>query len=225
MRFVSLIGALALLQAGQVTTNPSIRIYNAARCGPDVKLDYLLDGAPVATAIAGDSISGPFIPKDPKKATLAIRKAAATDSLLEVPLDASAADHVLVLCGDPEKGLEYADLSVKLAPEADQQPRINVVSAIPADEAGGPVDVYVIKPNDKIDTATPMAKALAYKASASIPMPPGTYTIITTKAGAKDIIATSDLIDARLLDRRAAILIPKLGEQPDKIVLVNFQQT
>jgi hypothetical protein len=228
MRFISLLGALALLQAGQDTSKtiakpgPTIRIYNAAHCGPDVKLDYLLDGEPVVSALAADSISGPFSPKDPKKALLAIRKSGATESLLELPVDASTSDHVLVLVGDPEKKLECADLSIKLLPEADGQPRINVLSAIPKDEQGGDVDIYVLGANDKADSAMPMAKAIAYKASASIPVPPGTYTVVVTKAGSKDVIATSEPIEAKAKDRRAAILIPKLGENPDKVVFVSL---
>lgn len=71
----------------------------------------------------------------------AVRKADGAESLLELPADASTSDHVLVLVGDPEKGLECADLSLKLAPEADQQPGTNVVSVIPKDEAGDAIDV------------------------------------------------------------------------------------
>jgi len=228
MRFASLMVAVALVQAGQVKnqvppkTVPTIRIYNAIQSGPDVKLDILLDGSPVASAVAADTLSGPFMPKDPKNVKLAIKKAEGTDSLLELPVDASSQDHILVVLGDPDKKLDVADLPVKAVLATVGKSSINILSVIPKDDAGDDIDVYVLGPADKLETATPAAKAVAYKSSTSIYVPPGVYTVVVTKTGVKDTLVQSGPIDAKENAREAVLALPKISGKPNKVQLINL---
>jgi len=228
MRLMSLLATVALLQAGQVTTQtsrkpgPNVWIYNAVQSGPEVKLDLLLDGASVASAVSNDSLSGPFSPKDPKAAVVAVRKAEGTASLLEVPLNTTETDHVLALVGDPDKKVDFVDLGIKITPETNGQPRISVLSAIPKDDAGDDIDIYVLGANDKVESVQPAAKAIAYKAAAAIPVAPGTYTIVVTKTGAKDILAQSDAVEFKAKDRKAVIALPKTPDRADKLAVVSL---
>src|ERR1022692_3410524 len=102
MRFASLVLALGLLQVAaidttpQTRTDPSIRIYNASRSDSKVKLDLWIDDAIVAGGVQTASLAGPFKATN-KSAKLIVKKQDALESLLEVSLDTSVSDHLVVL--------------------------------------------------------------------------------------------------------------------------------
>jgi len=232
MRFVSLVAAALIAQAAQVPNkvaakavkvgSTTIRIYNATQSAPDAKLDILLDGAPVASAVAADTLAGPFTPKDPPNAKLAFKKPQGAANLLELPVDAADKDHVLVLLGDPDKTLDIADLVVKPAPGAEGKTSINILSAIPKEDAGDDIDVYVLGAEDKLDAAMPTAKGVSFNSAASVDLAPGTYTVVVTKTGAKDILAQSEAIDAKANTREAVLALPKGAGKADKVFVVNL---
>src|SRR5579859_2474090 len=94
MQVLSLIIAVAALQGGaqQPTQTPggptpSIRIYNAVRSDKDVKLDLLLDNAAIGKDVGPDMLSGPFKLKDPKSATVIVKKAGDSNNLTQKQID------------------------------------------------------------------------------------------------------------------------------------------
>lgn len=228
MSFASLIATVVALQAGQFAIlaqqqkGPTIRVYNAIQAGSDVRLDLWLDGAKVADGVAPESLSGPFVPTNETNARLVVKKPDGQIGVLELPVTLSGKDHVLVLLGKPEAKVDCVDVAVPEVAIGTDRPQINLVNAIPESISGGPVDVYVLGMDATLNTADPTSKGVGYEWSSSTSVRPGSYTIVVTKAGTKDVIAKSPLVYADKKDRKVAVLLAPQPDQEESVVLINL---
>lgn len=226
--FAFLLTAVAFRWAAQTAPapsprfSPSIRIYNGIRPGSDSALDLVLDGDPVAHGVRRGSISGPYKPNSEWHGTLVVRKAGQGEDLLDLRLDTAGMDNIVVLLGDPAETLDSVNLTVKSIPEADEQPRLYILNAVSRPESFDSVDVYVLKPGDELADARPTVSKVAYKATQIIPVVPGTYRIVVTKDGAKDVLAQTADFEAKVLQRVAAIVVPGASNDAVRIERIDL---
>ena len=228
MRYLSLLILLGALHPGVPSAHvhdkngPWVRVYNATRSDPPVNLDIVFDDAIVGSGVASRTLIGPFTPKDRKGGKISIRKQNSTEELLGLPVDTTENNHVVVVMGDTNQGLDYADLPMNIAPPSNGQPQLGLVSLIPKDVVGDDVDIYVMKADDDMGTRMPDVRSLAFKGSSTVTIAPGTYSIAITKAGAKDILFKSEPFTTKVLGRTAALLISGSSGNPRRVVIVNL---
>ena len=221
---IAVFGSLAINNAYTrvIDEGTSIRVYNATQSHSGVRLDLLINGNSVANGVTMGSLSGPFSPADHRTAIFDIRAMGGAENLLEVTLDPTTTNHVLVLNGDPEKALYCADLAINAVPYPDDQPRINILNAIPRSFDAEAADIYLLASNQNVETAVPVKKAVTYKSAFGATVAPGSYTVVLTKADTKSVLARSDPVELKVSNRKAVIAVIGPSGTQVRLVWINL---
>ncbi len=226
--FTSLCATLIALQSGQfaimaqLPAGPKIRIFNAVQAQQDLRLDFWLDGARVASDVASSGMSGPFTAAGPAAARLIVRREGGTPDMLDLNVTLSGRDHLLILVGNPDTKLSCVDVAPAPPTGNDDRPQVDFVNAIGRSNPSAAVDLYLLATGDKLSDCQPKSSDVAFAYSAAAAVPPGTYTVVATRAGTKEIVAQSEPVYVAKGKRKIAVVLPQTGGATDSIFVINL---
>ena len=188
----------------------TLRIYNAAASATGSKIDVIIDGTSVATGVADDVLSGPFMPKNPRSVVLEIRKTGTTPDLVDEQVDLASADHIYVVQGDPDTTLSLGDLSIIPVQGS------GVAEVTFLNSSSGQLNVNIRGSSGSMGPASPVGNL----GSTCTSLKPGSYQVQVSPPGSAALTSQSSSIQAKAGDRIGVLAVPGASGQGFKLVVV-----
>jgi len=213
MRIFSLLLVTVLLVGAASAQRPwpTVRVYDATKCGAQ----FLVDQASVCMP-ENDRLGPPLATRDPKSVAFAVRDLHSRRLIQQVE-DLAQSDHVFIVSGDVLRRVGLVDLTVKLEPLVYGQAQVSIVNALPC---AGYTDIYLLGPNDSLEDSQPWARPVTPTSTITAILQPGTYHVVMTRCGTKDVVSRSRPFRLEPGERKAAFAVYDPGWDCNRFVVV-----